>query len=171
MLFFNCTVHVCVCVCVCVLKFVWKSSLGTRFTCSLPSGHDPSPWFIYGTWERCSSFRYTILQCCLYMGDVFNEILKDSVICLFPPPPPPPPPHRVSNCPLDSSPTLCQAAIKAGLYSKAVQVCYIPSDILHRLQVDIHPWISRSENHVKWDKEFYRYKSQLVLHSSTSLLI
>ena len=46
---------------------------------------------------------------------------------------------------LRDRPTLYRVAIKAGLYRKAVQVCYIPipGDILP-LQIEIHPWISRS---------------------------
>ena len=47
------------------------------------------------------------------------------------------PPHK--------NPTLYHVAIKAGLYRKAVQVCYIPipCDILH-LHIEIRPRISGS---------------------------
>ena len=50
------------------------------------------------------------------------------------------------------SPTLYHVAIKAGLYRKAVQVCYIPipGDILP-LQLEIRPWISRSPR-ITWNE-------------------
>ena len=50
------------------------------------------------------------------------------------------------------SPTLYRVAIKAGLYRKAVQVCYIPipGDILP-LQIEIRPWISRSPR-ITWNE-------------------
>ena len=50
------------------------------------------------------------------------------------------------------SPTLYHVAIKAGLYRKAVQVCYIliPGDVLP-LQLEIRPWISRSPR-IMWNE-------------------
>ena len=50
------------------------------------------------------------------------------------------------------SPTPYHVAIKADLYRKAVQVCYIPipSDILP-LQIEIRPWISRSPR-IPWNE-------------------
>ena len=50
------------------------------------------------------------------------------------------------------SPTLYRVTIKAGLYRKAVQVCYIPisGDILP-LQLEIRPWISRSPR-ITWNE-------------------
>ena len=50
------------------------------------------------------------------------------------------------------SPTLYHVTIKAGLYRKAVQVCYIPipGDILP-LQLEIRPWISRSPR-ITWNE-------------------
>ena len=50
------------------------------------------------------------------------------------------------------SPTLYHLSIKAGLYRKAVQVCYIPipGDILP-LQIEIRPWISRSPR-ITWNE-------------------
>ena len=62
-------------------------------------------------------------------------------------------PNRGSN-PVrwTQSPTLYHIAIKACLYRKAVQVCYIsiPGDILP-LQLEIRPWISRSPR-ITWNE-------------------
>ena len=50
------------------------------------------------------------------------------------------------------SPTLYHVAIKAGLYRKPVQVCYIPiPGVILPLQIEIRPWISRSPR-ITWNE-------------------